>query len=372
MALDIPPTSCRVLTLMPAAEKIQLISTNRHITQGWVDLVSINAGTSANSFNGKSRVIKNDPYELHFVFPRGRNFAIKTATAQTAAGAVPVRMFNHQGWGTVRIDSPRTTEVDWTVVFESADSYKYPTKAPTGLRVEPVGLDGGTLSWGAQYYLNAGYQVYLDGNLLGYTGNTTFPLRGLDPSRAYTTEVRAVWDDGTIGPTHAKTELKFTLETLLPNEIPLSSLTAVPAAGRGAGRGGTGRGAGAVALTIGSRRFEGGIGARGGSEVEYDIAGIFTSFSARFGVDDGFEGSLSLAVIGDGKELWNSGPLKKSGDPGQVNVSIAGVRRLILRATAVGEMPQAQGQAQGRDRGAGFAPQAAWFDAKVSGRTGVK
>jgi hypothetical protein len=372
MALDIPPTSCRVLTLMPSSDKIRLVSTNRHITQGWVDLISLNSGPAANSFAGKSRLIKNDPYEIHFVFPRGKNFAIKTATAQSAAGALPVRTVNHQGWGTVRIDSPRTTDVSWSVVFEPTDSYQYPTKAPTGLRVEPVGLDGGNLSWGAQYYLNAGYQVYLDGNLLGYSGNTSFPLRGLDPSRTYTAEVRAVWEDGTIGPTHAKTELKFTIQSLLPNEILLSSLTPVPAAGRGPGRGGAGRGGSAAALAIGGKRYEGGINARGGSEIEYDIAGIFATFSAQVGVDDGYEGSLSLAVVGDGKELWNSGTLKKSDSPKQVNVNIAGVKRLILRATTLSEAPQAQGQAQGRGRGMGFAPQAAWLDAKVSGRSGAK
>jgi hypothetical protein len=367
MALTVPTTSCRVLTLMPSTGQIQLVSTSRHITQGWIDLQSLAAGPG-NSFTGKSKVIKNDPYELNFAFPRDKNFAVKTATARAAAGPLPVRTTNHQGWATIRIDSPTTTEVNWNVVFEPADAYQYPTQAPTGLRVEPVGLDGGNLSWGAQYYLNAGYQVYLDGTLLGYAGNTTFPLRALDPGRTYTAEVKAIWYDGTVGPRHQKSELKFTLQSLLPNEVLLSTLDPIPTAtgGRGGGRGGQAGG-----LTIGGKRYEGGITARGGGQVEYDVAGVFATFTALVGVDDGYSGALSFALIGDGKELWNSGAVKKSEAPKPVNVAIAGVKRLVLRATAVGDAAPAQPQGPGQGRG-GFGSQGAWLEAKISGRAAVK
>ena len=37
--VEAAPTSCRVLTLLPDTGKIELLSTSRHITQGWVDLV---------------------------------------------------------------------------------------------------------------------------------------------------------------------------------------------------------------------------------------------------------------------------------------------------------------------------------------------
>jgi hypothetical protein len=368
MALNVSPTSCRVLTLMPASEKIELVSTNRHITQGWVDLASLSAGAAANSFTGKSKVIKNDPYELRFAFPRGKNFIVKTAAARTAAGVLPVRTYNHQGWATVRIDSPRTTEVSWDVAFETADSYKYPTQAPAGLRVEPVGLDGANFMWGAQYYLNVGYQVYLDGTLLGYSGSTSFPLRGLDPSRTYTAEVKAVWDDATTGPRHQKAELKFTLQSMLPNEVLLSSLEPVRGAG-GGGRGG-GRGGAPTPLTVGGKRFEGGISARAGSEIEYDTTGIFAAFSAQVGVDDAYNGSLIFTVIGDGRELWNSGAVKKADAPRPVTANIAGVKRLILRTAATGDAPPDQGRGQGAGMRGG--PQAAWLDARISGRAAAK
>jgi len=268
-----------------------------------------------------------------------------------------------------RIDSPATAEVSWNVVFEPADAYQYSTQAPTGLRVEPVGLDGGNLSWGAQYYLNAGYQVYLDGNLLGYSGNTIFPLRGLDPTRAYTAEVKAIWYDGTVGPRHQKSELKFALQSLLPNEVLLTTLEPVRT-GAGGGRGG-GRGGPAGGLTAGGKRYEGGISARAGAEVEYDVAGIFTAFTAAVGVDDSYDGALIFSVAGDGKELWSSGPMKKSGALAPVNVNITGVKRLVLRVTQSGAEPAAQPSGRGQGRG-GAGSQGAWLEPKVSGRAGAK
>jgi hypothetical protein len=357
MALDVSPTSCRVLTLMPASEQIQLISTNRHITQGCVDLVSLGPGQVANSFTGKSKILQNDPYELHFAFPRGKNFAVKTATARSASVTLPVKAYNHQGWATVRIESPTTAEVSWDVVFEPADSYHYPTQAPTGLRVEPVGVDGVNLSWDAQYYLNAGYQVYLDDTLLGYSGSTTLPLRGLDPNRTYTAEVKSVWEDATTGPRHQKAELKFTIRSILPDEILLSSLEPVREAG-GAGP--------SKVFSIGGKRYEGGIGAQSGSEREYNVFGMFATFSALVGMDDGYSGNGTLAftVLGDGKELWSSGALKKSDGPKSVAVSIAGVKQLTLRAAGAGEMSQGQDMRGG--------PVGAWVNARIAGRSGTK
>ena len=41
MMVDVDPASCRVLSLLPDNSQIQLVSTNRHITQGWVDLKKI-------------------------------------------------------------------------------------------------------------------------------------------------------------------------------------------------------------------------------------------------------------------------------------------------------------------------------------------
>ena len=321
-----------------------MISTSRHITQGWVDLVSLSHNDASDSFNGKSNIIKNDPYELRFAFPRSKNFRIKRATARSFAGNLPVKIFNHQGWAALQIVSPRTAQVNWSVVFEPADLYHYPVREPTNLWADRVGIDGVNLRWSAQYYLNAGYQVYLNGALLGFTPTNGYSLRGLDPETTYTVEVKTVWDDGTAS--DKKAELKFSIKSLLPREISLATLTPLRPGigGRGAeiNRALTGR-----PLSIGGRRYESGIGARANIEVEYDLRGLFDSFSALVGVDDGTinqNGTVEFVVIGDGKELWRSGALKKSDPAKAIKVDVTGVQRLVLRVTGGSENqgPQAR------------------------------
>lgn len=337
MTLNLSPTSCRVLTLVPSNGKVQLISTNRHITQGWVDLVALDSNDATNSFTGKSKVVKNDPYELRFVFPRGKNFKINSATARGAAGNLPVKIANHQGWATMQILSPRTAQVSWSVRFEPADSYHYPVREPANLFVERASLDSATLKWSAQYYLNAGYQVYLNGVLVGFTPTNTFTLRELDREANYTVEVKTVWDDGT--GSEKKTELKFTLKTLLSREMSLAALQPLRAnAGRGfeINRTLTGR-----PLMIASQRYDNGVGTRNNLEIEYDLKGLFETFTALVGVDDATGNQNSAAVefvvLGDGKELWRSGAMKRSDAAKQLKIEVAGVRQLILRVSGGGE-----------------------------------
>jgi hypothetical protein len=352
MTVEVPPTSCRVLTLLPSTNDIQLISTSRHITQGWVDLLALKHDATRNSYTGRSKVIKNDPYQLHFAFPRGKNFAVKSASARSSSKNLPVKISNHQGWATVEIDSPQTTEVSWEVHFEPADLYHYPTREPANLQAERMGLSGVNLKWNAQYYLNAGYQIYLNGSLVGYTPTTAFPIRGLDPSVTYTAEVKTVWEDGTVS--ERKAELKFTLSSMLPDEIALSELEPVRATA-GWRNVQTNRAVSGRPLSIGGKRYDRGIGTHANSDIEYDLKGLYDTFSAHVGVDDGSReerGSVEFLIIGDGKELWRSGGLKKSDGSMPVSVSLSGVHRLVLRVTDAGD-----GNTQDH---------ADWVDAKIT------
>jgi len=222
IALDLAPTSARVLALVPATQQVQLVSTSRHITQGWVDLAAEKYQAAKNSYSGRSKVVRNDPYELRFAFPRDKNFAIKSASARSANLKLPVKITNHQGWATIEFTSPQTAEVSWDVQFENAPLYHFPVKAPGNLWTERVGLDGVNLRWTPQQQPATGYQIYLNNELLGFTPHLVFPLRGLDPNAAYTIEVKTVWQDGTAS--EKPGSLKLILNSLLPDELYLSEL----------------------------------------------------------------------------------------------------------------------------------------------------
>lgn len=207
MVVPAAPTSCRVVTLVPDNGRIQLVSTSRHITQGWVDLVALKQNEAGDVIGGTSRVVRNDPYELHFAFPVGTNYAIRRVTARTAAGALPVRIANHQGWATAGFTAPQNGEVTWEVQFEPADIYRYPVQEPADLKAEKAGADGLDLTWREQYFLNAGYLVYLDGQLQGYTPVASFALRGLDPAADHAVQVATVWEDGRESPKRAEIKI---------------------------------------------------------------------------------------------------------------------------------------------------------------------
>lgn len=350
MVAETAPASCRVLTLLPATDRIQLISTSRHITQGWVDLLSLNQSDSGRVFKGASKVVRDDPYELRFAFPRGTNYVVKQAVARAGLRKLPVKIFNHQGWAAVRFTSPKTREIKWEVEFAPADLYQFPPSAPTRPFVERVGLDGVNLKWQEQYYLNAGYQVYLDGALLGYAPSAMFPIRGLNSESNYTVQVKTVWEDGKESPRAA--EAKFTLASMLPAELSLTELAPVRANGAWRGfeieemlQGGP--------LLVGGKHCDRGLSSFAGSEIEFDLKGLYGKFTASVGLDaaSSTDATATFTVIGDGKELWSSGAMKKSDDPRTAEASVAGVRTLVLRTEG--------------SRGRQVRAQADWIEPKV-------
>ena len=333
IALPIEPTSCRVLTIVPMEDHPQLVSTSRHITQGWVDLLSASYDRAAHTYRGTSRVIKDDPYELRFAFPRGTGMAVSAASAD----GLPVKITNHQGWATVAFTPPSTGAVNWRVTFVSALYYRYQPHTPYGLTVQRVGIDGADIHWSSNYYLNTGFEVFLGDSLLGYAPSTTFPLRGLNPDSTYAVSLRTVWQDGQTS-TKAAT-LQFSTAALLPDKLWLSTLEPASATVGYATLqrdksidGGT--------LTLSGSQYDHGFGTHANSDIAFDLHQRFGQFTALVGVDDDAgkgRGSVEFIVLGDGKTLWKSGTMKQGDAPKRVDVSLDGVRMLLLRVTDAGD-----------------------------------
>jgi hypothetical protein len=338
MVVETAPTSCRVLTLLPSSDRIQFISSSRHITQGWIDLAALDQNEAGNVFKGTSKVVRNDPYELRFVFPRGTNHVVKRAAARGGGlNKLPIRIVNHQGWASVQFTSPKTRDVKWEVEFAPSDRYDFPPSAPEGVFARRVGLDGVDVGWREQYYLNAGYQVYLDGKLQGYTPMASFPIRGLDPRSNYTAQVKAIWDNGQESPRAG--QVQFTLADTIPAEMSLTQIEPTRSTGRWRGIELEEMLSGAP-LTLGTKTYSKGLSSFANSEIEFDLKSLFNKFSATVGVDAGSGTNASSAieffVSGDGKELWQSGPLQRTDDPKSVELDVSGVNKLTLRSTGGG------------------------------------
>lgn len=356
MAVPVAPTSCRVLTLLPETNRIQLISTSRHLTQGWIDLVRFESDAAGRMFQGTSKLIQHDPYQLSFVFPRGTNYLIQRATARAGWHRLPVKISNHQGWASVEINSDKTTEVKWEIEFAPAELYSFPPSEPARIVARRAGLDGIDLSWQEQYYLNAGYQVYLDDQLLGYTPQASFPIRGIDPRATHTARVKSIWEDGRESARSG--EAKFTLASMLPANLSLTSLEPVRSSGRWRGFE-VDELLAATPLRAGGKHFDRGLSSFVNSEAEFNLQGLYESFTCLVALDESSSenATATFSIIGDDKELWHSDSLGKTNAPQSVNLSIKNVKRLILKTVA---------PAQSRTRA-----QADWIEPSLSRETAL-
>ncbi|MBE9481051.1 MAG: NPCBM/NEW2 domain-containing protein [Bacteroidetes bacterium] len=330
------PASCQVLTLMVAEEYPQLISTNRHITQGWVDLIKCSFDEKTNTYSGESQVIGNDTYELRFVFPRpGKTYRIKSAVAENLKAVIN----NHQGWASIRFTSPESKKITWKVIFEPTEIYTYPVNKPYKINVEPLGFNGVKLSWFPNYYLTAGYNVYYNNVLLGMTPESNVILRNLNFLENDFIEIASVWYDGT--ESQKKTSVKIELDKFYPDEIFLSDIEPNSAT---AGWGGTPKNDEAIdnrPLIIGDKTYSKGIGTHAVSDIEYSLKGFYKKFTAEVGLDAYSlkckQGTVVFQVFGDDKLLWESGVIKYSDPVLPINIDISGVDVLRLHVGDAGD-----------------------------------
>ncbi|HSO77506.1 MAG TPA: NPCBM/NEW2 domain-containing protein [Bacteroidales bacterium] len=328
MAVDVAPTSVRVVTLLPDNGSIQLISTSRHITQGWVDLRSLTTDMAGTTISGVSTLPAGDDYRLHFVYPRGKYYRVSNVTVKSGKSTLTPKISNHQGWAAVSFTPQTSGDFTWSVTFEPDYAFTYAVRQPEGIRVSSTGIDAVRVEWRSQYYLNVGYQVYLDGKLQGYTAASFFDVTGLDPMKEYSVDVRTVWDDGTVNQRTANDtrsyDVKFTPSALLYSETSLADLSFKGPSSRLS-----------WPVTIDGKRYDKSIGMMPGPGREYDIRGVFSTFRALVAVDDNITAAqagqtVTFVVSGDGKELWRSAPLGPDDAPLEVEVAVGGVRKLML------------------------------------------
>jgi len=93
-------------------------------------------------------------------------------------------------------------------------------------------------------------------------------------------------------------------------------------------------------LAVAGRKFERGIGTRALSTLWLELDGRVERFQAFVGVDDAAgnaEAAVVFSIFGDGKKLWESGVMKRGQPAKLVDVSLKGVRSLLLMVDHAGE-----------------------------------
>ncbi len=86
-------------------------------------------------------------------------------------------------------------------------------------------------------------------------------------------------------------------------------------------------------LSIAGTKYEHGLGTHAASLLYVDLKGGSARFSAEVGVDDEVTGNpvgIRFSLIGDGRDLWKSGIMRRNQAAEKVDVDVSGVKTLVL------------------------------------------
>jgi hypothetical protein len=108
LKVELPPASCRVFGIWKAGTKPFFIGTNRHLTQGAVDVESLAWDDRKLELSGVSSVVGGDPYRVRVYLPG--DYRIKPAANITSRDSVAELL----------IEKPRNMKVRWKMKFETA------------------------------------------------------------------------------------------------------------------------------------------------------------------------------------------------------------------------------------------------------------
>ena len=93
-------------------------------------------------------------------------------------------------------------------------------------------------------------------------------------------------------------------------------------------------------LTIGGQTFQRGLGTRATSSLWLELDGQAEQFTAFVGVDDAAgnpSAAVAFSIFGDGRKLWESGGMKHGMPAKAIDISLKGVRSLLLLVDHLGE-----------------------------------
>jgi hypothetical protein len=107
-----PPGSVRMYAIRQKLDRPQIVSTNRHISQGGVDLLEATWNAAAKTLSGRSAVVQDDPYEITVCVPEGFKLRNAEMDGRKAAAKQDGR------WLTIGFTPRATRPIAWELGFE--------------------------------------------------------------------------------------------------------------------------------------------------------------------------------------------------------------------------------------------------------------
>lgn len=113
LARELEPHHCAMISLRKVQANPQVVSTNRHLLQGWVDLTDVKWNAASKILSGTARVIGGEPFHIAIA-----NNGAKPAGASATSGKAVLTAHKAEGLGTLVLTAPETANVPWSVRFE--------------------------------------------------------------------------------------------------------------------------------------------------------------------------------------------------------------------------------------------------------------
>jgi len=107
------PSHCAMLSVRRVQAYPQVLSTNRHVLQGWVDLSGISWDASARRLSGVARVIGGEPFRIILA---GNGMKAANANAGKAVAKMEPHVVGAE-YAVLVLERPENGDVDWSVDF---------------------------------------------------------------------------------------------------------------------------------------------------------------------------------------------------------------------------------------------------------------
>jgi hypothetical protein len=110
------PLCCAMLSVRKAQPNPQVLSTSRHVLQGWVELSDVKWDAATKKLTGKANLIGGEPMRIVLA---GNGFT----AAKASSGNASAKLEPHTAGGDITVlvlESPKNSQVQWSVEYQAA------------------------------------------------------------------------------------------------------------------------------------------------------------------------------------------------------------------------------------------------------------
>jgi hypothetical protein len=320
--VNLNPASCNVLSITKADALPQLISTNRHITQGAIDVTKLSynkpLATDNNYYiSGESDIVGGDEYKIVFGLPQQAKmgYKISKVTFNGKSGKIS----NSKGCGYASFIPEKTGKVSWEVTFEKIQNYGSPHKGdfPEKLKLTNISSNKLKFSFEKNYGICFAYLLEKNGVPLGYSIDSPIYLNRTEADKGATYTATETLNNFLLSET--KYNIKDTIATQ-PKKLSITNDNA--------------DGAVCYIEVESSEKANSHLSFYGSGVKSYPLGGNFKRLSGSWKVENGsmhYKTKAKFEIWGDGKLIYNGSLMDKETPAVKYDLDVASVKELAFK-----------------------------------------